>query len=313
MAVELSDAALQRVLHTTVSTRFAQVFNQADAEVVYRRLVTELPVAGRRLEFPYGILTGRMREWIGDRVVNQIQTGYWSQVVRDYEYTLGIKRKDIDDDLIGLYRPVIDQIGQVAAREPDQLMADVLIAGESASQPCYDGKALFAADHPVNPAETGGTTFSNLRTSRALTPANFEYGQMEMRRLTGPDGRVLGMRGRILVVGPQLETTAKRIVDSDLVVETPGDGAVNNIHKGAAQVVVVDRLDEVNSGLSWYLVDDEKPLRFLLLGTRQAPRLVPRTAETDDAVFSRREYQWGIDARWVAAPGLPQTAIKFRP
>ena len=33
---------------------------------------------------------------------NQIKTGNWSQTVRDYEYTLGIKRKDIDDDLIGL-------------------------------------------------------------------------------------------------------------------------------------------------------------------------------------------------------------------
>lgn len=313
MATELSNADLQRVLHTTVTTRFAKVFNQADAEVVYRRLVTELPVAGRRLEFPYGILTGRMREWIGDRVVNQIETGYWSQTVRDYEYTLAIKRRDIDDDLIGLYKPIIDDIGGIAAREPDQLMADVLIAGESASQPCYDGKALFATDHPVNPAQPSGTTFSNLRTSRSLTPDNFEYGQMEMRRLTGPDGRVLGMRGRLLVVGPQLETTAKRIVENDLVVETAGDGAVTNIHKGAAQVVVVDRLDEVNSGLSWYLVDDMKPLRFLLLGTRQAPRLVARSSETDDVVFSRREFQWGIDARWVAAPGLPQTAIKFRP
>lgn len=311
MAVELSDSALQRVLHTTVTTRYAQVFNQADAEVVYRRLVTELPVAGRRLEFPYGILTGRMREWLGDRIVNQIQTGNWSQTVRDYEYTLGIKRRDIDDDLIGLYKPVIDQIGMIAAREPDQLLADVLIAGESASQPCYDGKALFATDHPVNPADGSGS-FSNLRTSRALTPANFEYGQTEMRRIVGPDGRVLGMRGRLLVVGPQLETTAKRIVENTMVVETPGDGAVDNINKGRAQVVVVDRLDEVDSGLGWYLVDDTKPLRFLLLGTRQAPRLVARTAETDDAVFSRREFQWGIDARWVAAPGLPQTAIKFR-
>ncbi|MDB4931225.1 MAG: major head subunit protein [Myxococcaceae bacterium] len=313
MAVELSDAALQRVLNTTVTTRFANLFMQADAEVVYKGLVTEIPVVGRRLEMPYALTTGRMREWIGDRIVNAIATGNWSQTVRDFEWTLGIKRRDIDDDLIGLYRPVIDQMAQVAAREPDQLVADVLIAGESALQLGYDGKPLFATDHPVNPTEPAGTAFSNLITGRALTSANFEYGQTLLRRLVGPDGRVLGMRGRVLTVGPQLEATAHRIVDADMVVETPGDGAVTNMQKGKAKVVVVDRLDEVDSGLGWYLSDDTQPLRMILFGTRQAPRMVAITAETSDVVFSRREFQWGVDARWVAAPGLPQTAIKFRP
>lgn len=312
MAVELSDRDLQRVINTTVTTRFLKVFTEADAETFYRDLVTELPVTGRRLEMPYGVLKGRMREWIGDRVVNQIETGNWSQVVRDYEYTLGIKRKDIDDDLLGIYKPLIDDIGGIAAREPDQLLADVLIRGEDATQVAYDGKALFATDHPTDYI-TGEGSYSNLITGRALTAPNFEYGQTLMRRLTGPDGRVLGMRGRVLVVGPLLEATAHRIVDAELVVETPGDGAVTNMQKGKAKVVVIDRLDEVDSGLGWYLMDNMKPLRAIMLGTRQAPRLIPRTAETDEVVFSRREYQWGIDARWVAAPGLPQAAIKFRP
>ncbi len=312
MPFDLASGDVRRSLFTTVQTRFLRALAQAQREMWHTKLATIVPANSKRVEMPFVISASVMREWVGDRVVHQIETGSWSFLVKDYEHTLGIKTTDLDDDLLGAYMPEIDDMGVKAGELPDRLAADVLIAGESASAPCYDGKALFATDHPIN-AVSGGTTFSNLYTSKALTGANFEYGMEQMRLQKGPDGKTLRTRGRVLLVGPQREGTARRILDNQMVVETAGDGAVDNINKGRARLEVIDELDEVDAGTSWFLMDDSRPIKPVILALRQAPKLVRRDRDEDEAVFSRRQLQYGVDCRWAAAPGMPQCIKKFKP
>lgn len=312
MPFDLADGDARRALYTTVQTRFLRAFAQSERELWYQKLSTVVPANSKRVEMPFVISASGMREWIGDRIVRQIETGSWSFLVKDFERTIGIKTTDLDDDLLGAYMPEIDGMGQAAAELPDRLAADVLINGESAAHPCYDGKALFATDHPIN-AISGGTTFSNLYTSRALTPTNFEYGMEQMRLQKGPDGKTLRTRGRVLAVGPQREGIARRILENQMVVETAGDGATDNINRGRARLEVIDELDEVDSGTSWFLMDDSRPIRPIILARRQAPRMVRQDRDEDDAVFSRRQLTYGVDCRWAAAPGMPQCILKFKP
>jgi phage major head subunit gpT-like protein len=74
----------------------------------------------------------------------------------------------------------------------------------------YDGKALFAADHPL---VDSADVLDNLMTG-GLTPANVKLGMTKMRNQVDEAGNKIQAVARQLIVGPDLEFTAKEIVKS---------------------------------------------------------------------------------------------------
>lgn len=71
------------------------------------------------------------------------------------------------------------------------------------------------------------------------------------------------------------------------------------------------------SGTAWYLIDDSRFLKPIILQKRKAFNLVRKDQETDDNVFDRAEYVYGVDARhnvgfgfWQFAWGSKQTLNK---
>jgi len=62
------------------------------------------------------------------------------------------------------------QIGADIAYFPQREVVTLLLNGETGT--CYDGKAFFATDHPVNPALPGSSTYSNLFTDLPIDAAN---------------------------------------------------------------------------------------------------------------------------------------------
>lgn len=129
------------------------------------------------------------REWIGDRVINDMAAHGYSITNKLWESTVGVKRTDIEDDNIGIYAPLFNEAGRASAALPDELVFDLLNKG--ASTLCYDGQNFFDTDHPVYPTVDGkGTpeTVSNiyapasdpgaawflLDTSRAIKPVIYQ-------------------------------------------------------------------------------------------------------------------------------------------
>ncbi len=62
------------------------------------------------------------------------------------------------------------QIGADIAYFPQREVVTQLLNGETGL--CYDGKAFFATDHPVNPAIPGSSTYSNLFTDLPIDTAS---------------------------------------------------------------------------------------------------------------------------------------------
>ncbi|MCY1300416.1 Mu-like prophage major head subunit gpT [compost metagenome] len=60
------------------------------------------------------------------------------------------------------------------------------------------------------------------------------------------------------------------------------------------------------SGTAWYLLDTTRVMRPLILQKRKPYNFVAKTGETDDNVFDRKEYVWGVDARLNVGYGLWQ-------
>lgn len=103
-----------------------------------------------------------MREWIGDREIQNLTASGYTIRNKPFELTLGVDRDAVEDDKIGLYNPSVENLAQAAAAHPDKLIFELLKNGFS--ELCYDGKVFFAADHQV-----GGKSFSNKETAKLMT------------------------------------------------------------------------------------------------------------------------------------------------
>ncbi|NBH76193.1 Mu-like prophage major head subunit gpT family protein [Rodentibacter pneumotropicus] len=115
----------------------------------------------------------KLQEWVGKRRLRKMQAQGMQVTNKLFESTVAIPRTNIEDDQVGLFSPMVKQMGQSAAELPDDLVFSLLKQGKSTL--CYDGQNFFDDDHPVY-AEVDGTgaqtTQSNItKGSQAGKPA----------------------------------------------------------------------------------------------------------------------------------------------
>lgn len=102
-----------------------------------------------------------MREWVGDRLINNLKQHDYSIKNKKYEVTVGVPRDKVEDDQYGVYAPMFEMLGQSANEHPDQLIFALLAAGFATS--CYDGQYFFDTDHPVTQADGTVASVSNMQ------------------------------------------------------------------------------------------------------------------------------------------------------
>lgn len=217
-------------LYTGYSTAFAGGFGATPS--FYQRVAQVVPSSTRSNEYGWMGQIPRVREWIGDRVVQNISTSAYTIRNRDFELTVGVSRNDIEDDNVGIYGPMFQELGRSAAAFPDELLWPLVASGFTTN--CYDGQYFFDTDHPV--LDANGVAQSQSNT---------------------------------------------------------GGG----------------------SGTAWYLFDASRMMRpFIFQNRKSMDQLIRKDQPTDDNVFDRKEYVYGVDGRcnvgfgfWQLAYGSKQT------
>ncbi|TBU75202.1 Mu-like prophage major head subunit gpT family protein [Phytopseudomonas daroniae] len=169
------------------------------------------------------------REWLGDRVIQNLGLHDYSIKNKSFENTVGVPRESIEDDSYGLFTPLMGQLGQDSAEHPGTLIYQLLASGFTGIG--YDGQNFFDTDHPVTNA-------------------------------------------------------------------AGAEGSVSNFQGGA--------------GAPWYLLDTTRVLKPLILQKRKPYNFVTLDKETDENVFMRKEFIYGVDARLNAGYGLWQLAYASR-
>lgn len=114
---------------------------------LYPQVATQLPSSTRETNYAWLSQFPSLREWVGERVINNLSAYSYTIANRKFESTVSIMRDDIADDQLGLYGAIFQEMGSAAAQHPDQLLAELLKSGFTA--PCYDGTPFFGAAHPV--------------------------------------------------------------------------------------------------------------------------------------------------------------------
>lgn len=241
------------------------------------------------------------RKWLGERQVHELASRGQVLANDDFELTVKVPRNAIEDEQLGIFGANFEMMGRAAKKWPDE----VLVAAILANGPAFDGQAFFNGSHPVDMDDPSKGTYSNDLTSLALSADNYGIARAAFRSRVNDAGKPMGLRPNLLVVPPQLEDTAKRILQSDMLARSLSNGAAadNNIYKNTADLLCIEELS--GAPTTWYLLCTDMPIKPFIWQLRKAPVMTSLVAPTDPNVFNLKEYVYGSDARGAAGYSLP--------
>mgnify|MGYP000946309712 CR=1 FL=1 len=179
------------------------IFNNAfkDTKSFYERVAMVVPSNARSNDYKFMLQFPMLQEWIGDRVIKSLSAQSFTIENKNYEVTIEIDGNDIQDDNIGIYNPIIGELGRAAAQHPDKLVAELL--NGAFSTVCFDGQNFIDTDHPVGSGTQtnhgGGTSdpWFVLDTTRNIKPFIFQRRTMpQLVRQDRPDHENYFMRNK---------------------------------------------------------------------------------------------------------------------
>ncbi|MDT3669003.1 MAG: Mu-like prophage major head subunit gpT family protein [Aromatoleum sp.] len=100
-----------------------------------------------------------MREWVGQRVINNLEASTAQLKNKTWEHAIGVNRDNIEDDKLGIYSNLFAMQGEIVARHPDDLVWGLLPDGFTTKG--FDGQYFFDADHVSHDRDGKETSWSN--------------------------------------------------------------------------------------------------------------------------------------------------------
>lgn len=201
---------------------FSTIFNETleITKPLWNRVAMMVPSTGSSVDYKWLGAFPMLREWLGDRVVKNLTAFNYVITNKDFEGTVELDRNDVEDDQVGVYRPMIQGLSANAVLHPDSLIFKLLKDGFATVG--YDGQFFFDTDHPVAGASVANTD------GGASTP--------------------------------------------------------------------------------WFLLDVGKPIKPLIYQERKKPQFISKDQLTDENVFMRKKFLYGVDYRGNVGYGLWQLA-----
>jgi phage major head subunit gpT-like protein len=141
---------LRTMVRGEFSTQMAALFA---SELVYKKLATEIQSNTRSNTYGWLGDFPALREWVGDRVINDMKESVYAIVNKKYEATLGVDRVDIEDDNLGIYRTQAQAMAHTVVSFFEEEITKLLRDGFA--NLCYDGQPFFDTEHPVYPNRDG--------------------------------------------------------------------------------------------------------------------------------------------------------------
>jgi len=231
-------------------------------------------------------------------------------------------------------------IGAYAAYWPQKQVAHVLKNGHTASlYTGYDGKALFASDHPLNPADTSVGTFANILTGSAsgifpgacpiqegvtadVALTNLAKVQAYIESIAAPNGAdPRGLTGVKILCGPKLFPRVVQLTNAKILAQaaaTGGGGAdvealIESL--GYGQPVKVPELAGFESDTTYFVVaEGVAPTEIgpIVYQNREPFRMDSYGPMTEAELGKRQEFEWQMHGRNVAAAGHPFLIFKVQ-
>lgn len=157
-------------LRTMIRGEYAARLSELEAQALYKTIASIIPSGSGSNTYNWVNKFPKIREWIGDRVINSMKEQAYAIANKLFEATLGIARTDIEDDNLGQYRVLSRAQADEVTSFFNRMIAALLTGGFASL--CYDGQNFFDTDHPVYPNADGtgaATAVTNIQGSAEAT------------------------------------------------------------------------------------------------------------------------------------------------
>lgn len=184
-------------------------------------------------------MSGQLQQVAPDGELKYVSVGETAGEIQadTFGAVIGITRKNVVNDDLGVFDNLVMMLGEATRRRMSDDAYTLLLSNPS---------DFFHADNG-NYIEGSGTALSVAALSQAV---------QAMRKQTDENGKPLSLRPHVLLVPPELETTARAILDSTELGNADGT-PTGNAMKGIAKLEVEPRLSNAtfsgSSTTAWYL------------------------------------------------------------
>lgn len=283
---------------------FMKAYNEAWDTSILNKIATKVDSNSDSEDYPWLGAVPKVREFIGPRQLHDLANFNYNLRNKKWENSIGVQREDLEDNKFGQIKMRVQQLGQEAARYPEELAIGLLqlamLNPTVAAYAGYDGKGFFATDHPA-PREIGGAVQDNL-DGNALTYANLWAAIYKMACYKDDVGRFLGVRPSVLMVGTYLEDLAIDLCKSTFNVDTASSNTPmkeNALRSVKLEVVATPLLDTnaTAATCNWCLLDTSGVVKPLIFQERVPVQFGSLTKESEHG-FMQGEFVYGTYARW---------------
>jgi phage major head subunit gpT-like protein len=287
---------------------FNNVYNMTDAagnplDGEWRKVAMEMSSDGEDEKYAFLGNNPSMREFTDERVPSGLQSNSFTIVNKKFESTIAVDRDAISDDRYSQIVVKIQAMAEIARQYYNDRAWTVFFEGDGHTYGyCYDGNEFFDTAHKEGKYYT--TNQSNLLTL-ALTAENLGTARLNMRNFRDDRGKKLGIVGDTLIVPPELEETAFKIVNS-LTVDASGNA---NFNKGRYNIIVRPEIEDTDS---WALVSTAGVIKPLIFQNREPTEFgaLERNSETG---FKSEKYLYGVRNRFNFGYGDWRRAVMSVP
>lgn len=200
-----------------------------------------------------------------------------SYVLQTFGRVFAATRQTLINDDLGAFSDVPRRLAQAAAAFEADFLADLLESNPTMG----DGVALFDADHG-NLAAAGA----------ALSETSLSAARLAMSRQVGLAGELVAIRPKFLIVPPELETIAEKVLASITAAKTSDA----NPFAGALTLLVEPRLQDP---AAWYLSADPgaiDTIEYAYLEGVEGPELFTREGFDVDGIEFKVRLDFGAGA-----------------
>jgi phage major head subunit gpT-like protein len=269
------------------------------AEPLWPTIAMEAPSDGAQENYEWLGTVPRIKEWLGNKVVEALRAFDFFIKNRDWEGTIGVDRNDFDDDRLGRHAPRIKEIGEEANLHPDELVSSARVANAL----CYDGQNFYDTDHSEGESGAQSNIITGTGVTAALVRADYFTAKARFRGFKDDQGRPRirrqGNLDLVAVIPPALEAVFDEL-------NNPASGST------VPKTVIPYKFDPYLADSNDYYYDYVgAPLKPFILQMRKKPTLVELTDEQASVLtFMSRQWLFSSEARYNVGLGLWQLSAK---
>ena len=244
---------------------------------------------------------GAMKEWVDEKTLDALRGFDFAVKNRDWENTIEVDRNDIEDDMLGLYTPRIQDLGMRAKQHPDSLLSTRRKNGHTTLG--YDGQNFYDTDHAEGASGAQSNKLTGTGTTAAKVRDDLFAAKAQFRKFKDDRGEpfILDMGDMQVeaVVPPDLDKVFNEL-------NNPAPGSI--VPKTPIPYLVDARLTDVDD---WYLDFIGYPIKPFLYQLRKAINFVALDdPNASESVFMKKKLAYGVEGRYEVHYGLYQFSIK---